>query len=57
MLSYATASLSSFSTGINKTLLKIISVSMDATVEIRLIKWINPEHESKISNNMKEVKI
>lgn len=44
-------------TGINKTLLKIISARMDATVKIRLIKPINPKHEWKISNNMKEVKI
>lgn len=44
-------------TGINKTLLKIISARMDTTVKIRLIKPINPKHEWKISNNMKEVKI
>lgn len=44
-------------TGINKTLLEIISVSMDAPVEIRLIKLINAKHGSKTSNNMKEVKI
>ena len=44
-------------TGINKTLLEIISVSMDATVEIRLIKLINPKYGSKTSSNMKEVKI
>lgn len=30
---------------------------MDATVEIRLIKLINPKHELETSNNMKEVKI
>ena len=44
-------------TGINKTLLEIISVSMDATVEIRLIKLINPKHGSKTSSNMKAIKI
>lgn len=44
-------------TGINKTLLEIIAVSMDATVEIRLIKLINPKYEWKTSNNMKQVKI
>lgn len=46
-------------TGINKTLLEIISVSMDGTVKIRLIKLINPKHgsKSKIASNMKEVKI
>lgn len=44
-------------TGISKTLLEIISVSMDAAVEIRLIKLINPKHGSKTSSNMKEVKI
>lgn len=44
-------------TGINKTLLEIISVSMDVTVEVKLIKLINPKHGSKTSSNMKEVKI
>lgn len=44
-------------TGINKTLLEIISVSMDATVEVRLIKLINAKHGSKTPSDMKEVKI
>lgn len=44
-------------TEINKTLLEIISVSMDARVEIRLIKLMNPKQGSKRSSNMKEVKL
>lgn len=43
--------------GINKTLLEIILVSMDAALEIRLIKLIHPKHESKTLNNIKEVKL